>query len=842
MLDRLWYGVRQGTRGLLRDLSFTVVAVVSIGLGVGANSAIFSLIDQAFLRPLPAAQPDRLVLLTWRGSFVGSGWGSGDLLPHPFFRDLAAQTDVFAGLCARFPTNVNLGFENDTPEPVNGEIVSGSYFRVLGVGAALGRVLDDSDDRQPSAHPVVVVSYDFWRNRLGGRPDVVGRKVSVNSHPMTVVGVAAAGFRGVDWGEVSSFWVPTMMKKEASEFDWLDDRRGRWLHVFGRLKPGMTVAQAEAALQPWFKRTLEADTRHESWPVVTAEQRRGFLASTLAVLPAAGGRSDLRERMASPLAVLLAATGLVLLLACLNVANLLVARAFARRSETALRLALGASPGRIVTESLMQSALLALVGGTLGILLAPAVIGALISFFPSGIDLVPAVNPRVLWLSLAIAVGTGLLFGLLPALHASREEAAFTLKEGSARVAGGLGLRRLLVVGQVALAVVLLIGAGLFVRTLRNLRAQGPGFQTTNLLSFRLNPQRSGYPRAEARALMRTVLDALRSRPEVQGAGISTAGLLEGGSWNAPLTIESEGRVVTNGAVHLSMISPGFFDTLGAGLLAGRDFDARDERDERDRKAAGVSTNERDMGFGSVIVNESFARRYFGDRSPLGARIGLGNRPDTVADKTIVGVVHTFSYRGLRQVDDQAFFPYFAGPVGGGGFYLRTRTGSGSAFAAVRAAVRQVDPGLTVGELRTLDDQLDRSLANERLLATLATTFAGLAVLLAVVGLYGVTSFVVARRTREIGIRLALGSSRGGALWLVLRDTAMMVGAGLALALPAVWALGRLVQSQLFGLTALDGTTIAAAALLIALVALGASALPAHRAASVSPTEALRYE
>jgi predicted permease len=839
MVDRFWHAVKQGLRGLLRDRSFTAVAVASIALGVGANSAIFSLVDQALLRQLPVREADRLVLLSWKGAFVGGGWGSGDLLPHPFFRDLAAQTDVFDGVCARFPTSVYLGFENETPEPVGAEIVSGSYFGILGVPPALGRVLDESDDRLPSAHPVVVLSYDFWQGRLGGRDDVVGRTVRVNNHPMTVVGVAARGFRGIDWGEVPSLWVPTMMKKESSDFDWLDDRRGRWLHVFGRLKPGMSAQQAEAALQPWFKRTLAADTRHESWPAVTDDQRTRFLASTLAVLPAARGRSDLRGQLEKPLLVLLAATALVLLLACLNVANLSLARAFARRSETSLRLALGASRGRIAAESLVQSAILAAAGGALGIVLAPTVIGVLISFLPAGIDLAPTVNARVLSLSLAIALLTGLVFGLLPALHQSRAMPAFSMKEGSSRVAGGVGLRKLLVVGQVALAVVLLIGAGLFLRTLANLRAQGPGFETTNLLSFRIEPSRSGYTMAQGRRIMSDVLETLRARPEVLSAGISTAGLLEGGSWNGALTIESGARAVTDGAVHMNMVSPGFFETLGASMVMGRSFD---ERDVRPDSAGMLGADAGGMRFRSAIVNQSFAERYFGTRNPLGARVGIGGRPDTRVETEIVGVVSTFSYRGLRQSDDQAFFPYFEGPVGGGGFYVRTRTASGAAFAAVREAVGRVDPSITVAALRTLDDQLDRSLANERLLATLATAFAGLAVVLAVVGLYGVTAFVVTRRTREIGIRLALGSSRRAALWLVLRDTAVMVAGGLAIALPAVWALGRLVESQLFGLSALDGATIAAAAVLIALVALGASAIPARRAATVSPTEALRYE
>lgn len=329
----------------------------------------------------------------------------------------------------------------------------------------------------------------------------------------------------------------------------------------------------------------------------------------------------------------------------------------------------------------------------------------------------------------------------------------------------------------------------------------------------------------------------------MQSVGISGFPLLMGGSWNAPLTIESGDRTVTEGVVHCNKTSPGFFETLGARIVLGRDFDERDVlATDNSGSVRILGRRQQPMGYRSAIVNESFVKRYFRDRNPIGARVGIGNRPDTPVVHEIVGVVSTFRYRGLREADDQAYFPYFEGPVFGGGFYVRTRIDSAAAVSSIRAAVRQADPQLPVVELRTVDDQLDRVLANERLLATLATAFAGLAVLLAMIGLYGVTSFVVTRRTREIGIRLALGSSRRAALWLVLRDTAIMVMAGLAIALPAVWALGRLVQSQLFGLTALDGTTMAAAAFLIALVALGASALPAHRAASVSPTEALRYE
>lgn len=829
MLAALAYDLKHAGRGLLRDRAFTLVALLSIALGVGANSAIFSLVDQVLFRLLPVREPHRLVLLSWKGAFVGPGWGSTNLLPHPFFRDLEKENQVFEGMFARHPTRVYLS-TGDAPEPVQAEVVSGSYFPVLGVGAAAGRVLGISDDERPGEHPVIVLSYDHWKNRMGGDPEVIGRKVLVNNHPMTVVGVAAAGFRGIDLAEVPAVWIPLMMKRQATpDFDWLDNRRGRFLHVFGRLNAGITLEQAKAGLQPWFKAMLEEDTRREGWPKVRDEVRRRFLASTLDVLPAAQGRSDFRQTMERPLLILAAATGLVLLLACLNVASLCLARAFARQRDTALRSALGASRGRILREQLVQAGLLAVGGGLMGVALAPEATQTLISFLPGDADLRPDVDARVFMFAMAVTVCTGVLFGLLPALRASRTPPALVLKEQSATVAGGVGLRKALVVGQIALALVLLTGAGLFVRTLSALRAQGPGYPTTNLLMFHVDPGRAGHSSERAKPLLRELLAAVRGLPQVESAAFSAATLLSGGSWNSRMTIESQGRSTTEETVHCNAISPGFFTTLGASIVAGRDFDDRDATAVADPFAG---------GFRSAIVNEKFVSRYLPGRNPLGARLGFGINADTKAEMEIVGVVKTFHYRGLRRAEEQAFFPAFAG----GAYYVRTRTHSPAAFGSIRAAVRRVDPALTVDGLRTIDDQLDRVLLTERMLATLASAFAALATLLAVIGLYGVMSFVVARRTREIGIRIAVGASRGAAVLLVLRDAGLLIAGGVAIALPVVWGLARLVESQLFGVRAMDGATIAAAAGLVTLVALAASALPARRASVISPMEALRAE
>jgi predicted permease len=712
---------------------------------------------------------------------------------------------------------------------------------VLGIRPFLGRLLADSDDLQPGAHPVIAVSYDYWKTRLGAAPDIVGRTVRVNNHPMTVIGVAEPGFHGIDWGEVPSLWIPTMMKRQATpHFDWLFDRRGRWLHVFGRLKPGMTIEQAKAGLQPWFKAMLVEDSRREDFPAVSAQQRQLFLASTLDVLPASHGRSDMRGRLERPLVVLLAATALVLLLACLNVANLSLARGFARRKEAALRLALGASRGRVARALLVQSAIVALSGAALGVLLAPMVMRALISFLPesaAAVDLNSDINLRVLLFATGLAMLTAILFGLAPAVQAAGARPGIVLKEESGTIGTGIGLRKALVIGQIALALVLLIGAGLFVRTLTTLRAKGPGFITTNQVMVSIDPARNGYSPPEADRLIRGLLGTFRSLTEVESVGLATSALLGGGSWNQPLTIEARERLITKGVVHCNAVSPGFFETLGVRVMAGRDFDERDSRDIA--SAATPQTNA--PTFRSAIINQNLARRYFGDLNPIGARVGLGNRPDTKTNIEIVGVVEDFAYRGLREMDDQVFFPYFEGGGRGGTFWVRTRTSSATAIAAIRAAVRQLDPTLPISP-RTVNDQLDRLLVNERLLASLASAFAAVAILLAMIGVYGVMSFVVTGRTREIGIRLALGASSQATVWLILRDGIIMLIAAVSLALPVVWGLGRFIESQLFGVRAMDWPTVTGAAVVIALVALAASGMPVRRAVSISPVEALRYE
>jgi len=836
-LDEALRDVRYAARSLRRSPGFTTTAVLSLAIGIGATAAIFSLVDQVLFRLLPVREPERLVLIDWHGNALSDSRGDGNIMSYPICRDLMRQDRFFDGVFCRQPRTVNLATAvGEKTEAVTAEIVSGSYFPVLGVSPARGRLLDESDDVQPGAHPVVVLSYVFWQSALGGAPDIVGRKVLLNNFPMTVVGVASATFHGVDIGEVPALWVPAAMKRQVTpEWDHLLDRRARWVHVFGRLRPGVTVEQAQAGLQPWFKSMLDEDTRREGFPRVTAERRAEFLASTIGVQPAAQGRSDLRRTLDRPLAVLMAATLLLLLLASLNVASLFLARAAARAREIRTRIALGASRRRVATLLLADSMLIALGGGGLGLVIAPAVSRALLSFLPqevAAVDITSRMDGRVFVFAFVVTVMTGVLCGLAPAWQAGRVSLIASLTQRSpGGSAGGVRGRKALVVGQMAFTLILLVGAGLLVQTLARLRAQGPGFEAAHLVAFRIDPQRSGLTAEDASRALGRILAEMRSLPEVESAGAAGVELLEGGSWRTYLTIEGERRTVTDRVVHINPVSPGLLKALGTRVIAGRDFD------EGDLRRGGWQDAR------SAIVNESFARRYFAGTSPIGRRIGIGDWPDARTDAEIVGVVKDFKYRNLREQDEQAFIPLYEGAAWTAAtYYLRVRGTPESAIAAARAAVARVDPTVPLLSVRTLDDQVARALTTERMLATLSGGFAGIALLLSVVGLYGVMAFVVTRRTQEIGVRMALGATRAQAMWLVVADALAMIAAGTAIALPCAWGVGRLVEAQLFGVRPVDGPTIAGASALLALVALAAAMLPAWRAASVRPTEALRFE
>jgi predicted permease len=832
------YDLRFSLRSLLRTPGFTAATLLSLALGIGATTAIYSLVDQVILHALPVRDPGRLVLIDWRGDHVVGGFGSFNLMPYPLCRDLQQQTRVFVGvLCRSDEVPVNLSAGGD-PKPVAAELVSGSYFSVLGVGPALGRVIQAEDDTAPGASPIVVLSYDFWQAQFGAAPDIVGRKVLINQHPMTVIGVAAREFHGVDVAIVPALWLPASMYAQA--IPGIYDERllqspTRWMQILGSLRSDVTLAQAQAGLQPWFKGWLEENTRRPGFPVITADRRRRYFGSALQLMPAPQGYSPLRRSLSEPLWLLFAATAVLLGLACLNVASLFLARGSARDREIGTRLALGASRSRIGRQLLADSVLLALTGGAFGIVLAPPVVRALIAFLPGNYAdahaLHSAISLQLLAFTFLASVAAGLLSGIAPALHSGRDSLISSLRERAGTAFGGVRLRKCIVTLQVAFSLILVTGAALFVRTLADLLAKGPGFDTTRLVSFSLAPLKNGYSRADSARLIRRIDGEVRALPITRSSAVVRFPLLTGGSWSNPFIIQASRRIVTDRDVHENAVSPGFFATLGVRVISGRNFDGGDVR------PAGETGRRR-----SAIVNQAFVRRYLPGVDPLGILIGEGSGPDVKPETVIVGVVADFSYRNLREDSEQIFFPIFEGDDFGGTFYVKVRGTSEQAFQSMRQIVGNTDPQLPIVSFRPLDEQVNRSLNTERMLAALSAGFGALALLLSLIGLYGVMSFVVTRRTREIGIRVALGATAGSAIRLILSDALAMIAAGVAIALPCVAALGRLVQSQLFGITATDPATVAGAALILAAGTLAAAFIPAWRASKVSPTDALRLE
>jgi predicted permease len=840
-LRDLAYDLRFSVRSFRKTPTFTIAAVLSLMLGIGATTALYSLIDQIVLRALSVDHPERLVLFNWNGEQLAETFGSDNLMSYPICRDLQQQKQFFDGVFCRAATTINFS-TGEEPRLTAAELVSGTYFSVLGVSPALGRLLMIDDDQVPGSSPVVVLSYDFWQNQFGGAQDIVGRTVLVNQHPMTVVGVAAPTFHGIDVGEVPSVWIPAVMSAQSIPgFETMLDRRTRWMQILGGLKQNVSLAEAKTGLQPWFKAMLDEDTRRTDFSRFSAEQRRQFLASTLDLTAAPEGHSVLRHDLSRPLWVLFVATAVLLALACLNVAGLFLARGSARHREISTRLALGASRGRIGRQLLTDSVLLAFAGGLLGVVMAPVAVRALIAFLPHNTaanDLQANVDTRLLLFAFLISLVAGFLAGSAPALQAGRKSLDSSLRERGGTPSGGLALRRAIVTAQIAFTLVLVIAAGLFVRTLSGLLIKGPGFDTSSLISFGIKPALNGYSGAEENRLIRRITEGLRDSSSIQASAIAHDQLLLGGTWSNSLTIQARERYITDREVQMNAVTPGFFATLGARIVAGRDFN---EHDALNVIAANQSLPVSQSGQRAVIVNEAFVKRYFGGRNPLGARVAMGSAPDAKPDSEIVGVVGNISYRDVREQWEQAYFP-IGTELSGSNFYVRFRGTPESAFRSIRAILHNADPTLPISYFRTLDEQIDRSLNTERMLAALSSSFGTLALLLTLVGLYGVMSFVVTQRTREIGIRLALGASRWSAIWLILRDASAMILMGIGIGLPLVWVLGRLVESQLYGVKSSDSTVICITVLILCSTGLSAALIPAHRASGVSPTDALRAE
>jgi putative ABC transport system permease protein len=828
--------LRYTVRTLLKSPSFTLVAILSLAFGIGANTAIFTLLDQVLLRSLPVQAPEQLKVLHFTGGDEGSlrSRDEGGLyFSYPMYRDLRDRNTVFSGMLATLFYEVAANWHGQTERAI-GELVSGNYFELLGVRPALGRMFQQSDDVAPEANPIAVLSYGYWQRRFGGDPGVLNQTIRLNDHPFTVVGVAAPGFRSVVVGDAPDVFAPMMMKAQITPgWNDLDERRSRWLNIVARLKPGVTAKQAEAAMNPlWYSlREMELGQMKDKGQRFRTE----FLTTHLSLLDGAKGLSPIRNDFSKPLVALMAMVGLVLLIACANVANLLLARGASRQKEMAIRFALGASRLQVMRQLVLESCVLSALGGALGIVLASWVAALLLRSLPaeSSLPLAFSSSPDLRTLGFAIAVSalTGIIFGLAPAFQTTHSGIASALKDQAGSVAGGGGqarFRKVLVAAQTGLSLLLMVGAGLFARSLYNLKNQDLGFRTDHLLAFEVNPKLNSYTAPQIFSLYDRLFSALGSEPGVRSAAYSRMGLLSDSSAGSNITVagyrEKEGEDMNP---NMDNVSPGYFSALGIPLLAGREFTASDGKG-----APKVA-----------IVNEKFQRYFFGNESAVGRWFGFGGGNGTKLDIQIVGVAKDGKYAKVRQTTPRfIYLPYMQDEAFGGTFYIRTSQDPALAAGAARREVQRLDPNLPVTNLASMDQLIDDNIWLDRMVAALSMGFGLLATLLAAIGLYGVLAFMVSRRTREIGIRLAVGASQSTILRLVMTEVSLVAGAGILVAIPVSLALTRYVKSQLFGLSSTDPWTFVGAALFLGLVGLVAAYFPARRAMRIDPVRALRWE
>ena len=812
---------------------FVFVAVLSLAFGIGANTAIFTLTDQLLLRSLPVVNPEQLVYFSAMGHHYGSNSGP-NRISYPMYQDFRDHTkDIFSGMFCFREEDFSLS-DGGRTERVSGEAVSGNYFPVLGVTASVGRLFTANDDLHQKGHPIAVLSYGYWKSRFGGNSSVIGRTLHINGYPFTVIGVSPPGFAGTDPGFSPQVRIPMMMEPVTSPYVNLNDRRTRWITAFARLRTGVSLASAKAAIQPYFHQLLNMEVQQKEFAKAAPDMKKRFLQMSMDLMPGANGRSGLRRQFSTPLLVLMGTVLLVLLIACANVANLLIARATFRQKEIAVRLALGSSRFRIIRQLLVESLMLSVAGGLIGLGMAMWADRILILFLP------PATSPLAIsatpdWRILAFTTGvsllTGILFGLVPALQSTKADVARTLKDNAGAVVGGASatVRKVLVTAQIALSLMLLIAASLFIRSLQNLKELDPGFRTANLLAFKVDPSLNSYSTDRTKAFYQTLRENLAAIPGVENAALAVVPVMEGDEWDSWVTIDSYSpKSGETPDPHMNYTTPDYFKTMEINLLAGRDFRRSDN-----------------LKSGQVcMVNATFAKKYFGSVNAVGHKVGMGVDPGTKTDITIVGVFHDTKYESLRdEVPTEMIRPIeqldFASGVTA---YIRTTQRPDEMFPTIQKRMRDLDPNLPVYEMITLEHQTENSLVTERLVATLSSGFGFLSTGLASIGLYGMLAYTVGRRTREIGIRMAIGAAQTDVLWLVMREVVLLLMVGVAFALPASWALGKYVQSQLYGIQSGDPMSIALAVVAIAIVATLSGYLPARRATKVDPMLALRYE
>ncbi len=828
----LWQDVRYGIRTLARSPGFAVVAVLTLALGIGANTGIFTVFEQVLLRSLPVRDPDALIFIAARGKYIGSTMGDATL-SYPMFKDFQETTALFEGVLCRRGETAAMD-DGRGAERLEIELASASYFDVLGVPPALGRTFIAEDEAISGAEPVVVLSHEFWRARFGEDPAVLGRTLLVNGCPAVVVGVASAGFNGVSLDARPRLFLPITMKKRITP-SWrpLDDRKNRWVQVFARLRPGVSRGQAAQGLQTRYRQIIELESRSAEFAGTPATDLEQFLQSRAFLMPAGRGISYLSFDLRPTLRLLMGLAALVFLAACASVSNLLIARATGRQKEITVRLAIGAGRLHIFRQVLVESLLLATVGGAAALCVALGTTRAILFFASDQLKSVvsPCLNGRLLAFNIAVSAAAAVLAGFFPAWWSTRADLASPLKERTVSVLGGprARLRQGLVAIQVGLSLVLLIGSGLLIRSLLTLHRVDPGFGTTNVISFRVNPMLSGYDWHGTFRFWQQLQTQLRSVPGVESVAASRIKLLENDRWGDGIVVEGyEPREGEDVAAISDVVSAGYCKTLGMPLKLGRDFDERDEMPGAKQV---------------LLVNEAFVRWFFAGRNPVGSHVGFRWSNDAQPDREIVGVVGDSRTMDLRRTaQPQVFVPYPQNGIADLTVYVRTRLASAQIVQAVREQVHKLDSSIPVVGMVTMEGKLDRVLAGERLAGLLASLFGVLATVLATVGLYAVTAYSVARRVQEIGLRMALGAQRWHVLGLVLREGVVLIGAGIGVGVAVAAALTRVLRGQLYEITPTDPATFVAAALLLGTVALLACCIPARRAARIDPMEALRHE
>ncbi len=849
LMGSLLQDLRYGARMLIKSKVFTGVAVLSLALGIGASTAIFSLLDAVLLKMLPVKEPQELVLFNWlsgpnrmMASINGSsltdpatGMNTSTSFSYLTFERLREHNETLASVFAFAPLeqlNVNV---DGQAEIAAGQLVSGDYYAGLGVEPALGRLIRDEDDHA-GASPVAVITHRYFERRFALDPEVIGKSVNVNNVAFTIIGVTPPAFSGaLEVGESPDLSIPLAMEPQviqgsrslAQPWFW-------WLRVMGRVKPEVSEEQARASLEVIFQESAldgwtALQARLQSLGRATAQEPRD--TPLLRVASGGQGLTELRQAYSRPLMILMIVVGLVLVVACANLANLLVARAAQRQKEIAVRLALGASRFRLIRQLLTESLMLALAGGALGALLAYWAKDILLALRPWGgseIALDLKLDLRVLGFTLAVSLITGLLFGLAPALRATRIDLTPTLKDQAGSLTRSRSiLSKSLIVAQVAMSLVLLVGAGLFLRTLGNLHSIDVGFNSENLLLFRVDPRLSGYKGPQIASLYRRMIEGIESVPGVRSATLSRHPLLSGSARTVSVSVQGHtSQEGEDSDLLVNTVAPNFLETMGIPLLFGRSLTPHD--DERAPKVA--------------VINQAMARKYFADDNPIGRRFGMGG-PETSGQIEIIGVARDAKYTSLRrEMSPTAYVPYLQDSLGQANFSVRIAGDATALTSSIREAVREVDANLPLFDVKTQSQQTAESLAQERLFATLSSFFGLLALVLASIGLYGVMSYSVARRTSEIGIRMALGAEARDVTRMVMSETIRLVFTGIAIGLGAALAVTRLISSMLFGLAPTDPLTISLAVFVMIAVAALAGYLPARRASQVDPLAALKYE